>query len=178
MFVSQITWWVPHVFVWRSPKRSKMSSSAYNVPHTKYMWTSTWPGLAGFGVLPADGVHARPPYSTCRPGHLPRGSVPPGVPDEAVLLSKAPGGPHIFYMADELILERFGLRHTNTWGIHHVIWLTNICIFFKIARAEVSGYERGTDGEWMGGLMYLAGAPFREKGNGRGTDTCIWLRAC
>ena len=26
MFVSQITWWVPHVFVWRSPKRSKMSS--------------------------------------------------------------------------------------------------------------------------------------------------------
>ena len=27
-FVSQITWWVPHVFVWRSPKRSKMSSSA------------------------------------------------------------------------------------------------------------------------------------------------------
>ena len=25
-FVSQITWWVPHVFVWRSPKRSKMSS--------------------------------------------------------------------------------------------------------------------------------------------------------
>ena len=62
------------------------------------MWTSTWPGLAGFGVLPADGVHARPPYSTCRPGHLPRGSVPPGVPDEAVLLSPAPGGsPYILY---------------------------------------------------------------------------------
>ena len=98
MFVSQITWWVPHVFVWRSPKRSKMSSSAYNVPHTKYMWTSTWPGLAGFGVLSADSVHARPPYSTCRPGHLPRGSVPPGVPDEAVLLSPAPGGsPYILY---------------------------------------------------------------------------------
>ena len=98
MFVSQITWWMPHVFVWRSPKRSKMSASAYNVPHTKYMWTSTWPGLAGFGVLSADSVHARPPYSTCRPGHLPRGSVPPGVPDETVLLSKAPGGsPYILY---------------------------------------------------------------------------------
>ena len=80
------------------PGASKMSSSAYNVPHTKYMWTSTWPGLAGFGVLSADSVHARPPYSTCRPGHLPRGSVPPGVPDEAVLLSKAPGGsPYILY---------------------------------------------------------------------------------
>ena len=97
-FVSQITWWVPHVFVWRSPKRSKMSSHRIYVPHTKYMWTSTWPGLAGFGVLSADSVHARPPYSTCRPGHLPRGSVPPGVPDEAVLLSKAPGGsPYILY---------------------------------------------------------------------------------
>ena len=132
-FVSQITWWMPHVFVWRSPKRSKMSSSAYNVPHTKYMWTSTWPGLAGFGILSADSVHARPPYSTCRPGHLPRGSVPPGVPDETVLLSKAPGGSP-YYMADELILERFGLRHTNTWGTHHVIWLTNECIFPKVDR--------------------------------------------
>ena len=40
------------------PERSNMSSSAYNVPHTKYMWTSTWPGLAGFGVLSADSVHA------------------------------------------------------------------------------------------------------------------------
>ena len=38
------------------------------------------------------------------------------------------------YTADELILERFGLRHTNTWGIHHVIWLTNICIFPKVDR--------------------------------------------
>ena len=45
-------------------------------------------------------------------------------------------------------------------------------------RTKVSGYERGTDGERTGGLMYLAGDPFREKGNGRGTDTCIWLRAC
>ena len=42
------------------------------------------------------------------------------------------------YTADELILERFGLRHTNTWGTHHVIWLTNICIFFKIARGGKS----------------------------------------
>ena len=41
-------------------------------------------------------------------------------------------------MADELILERFGLRHTNTWGTHHVIWLTNECIFFKIARGGKS----------------------------------------
>ena len=38
------------------------------------------------------------------------------------------------YTADELILERFGLRHTNTWGIHHVIWLTNECIFPKVDR--------------------------------------------
>ena len=38
------------------------------------------------------------------------------------------------YTADELILERFGLRHTNTWGIHHVIWLTNECIFSKVDR--------------------------------------------
>ena len=38
------------------------------------------------------------------------------------------------YTADELILERFGLRHTNTWGTHHVIWLTNICIFPKVDR--------------------------------------------
>ena len=36
--------------------------------------------------------------------------------------------------ADALILERFGLRHTNTWGIHHVIWLTNECIFPKVDR--------------------------------------------
>ena len=56
------------------------------------------------------------------------------------------------YTADELILERFGLRHTNTWGIHHVIWLTNECIFFKIARGGKSTLllvgERlfGTDG--------------------------------
>ena len=42
------------------------------------------------------------------------------------------------YTADELILERFGLRHTNTWGIHHVIWLTNECTFFKIARGGKS----------------------------------------
>ena len=40
--------------------------------------------------------------------------------------------------ADELILERFGLRHTNTWGTHHVIWLTNICTFLKIARGGKS----------------------------------------
>ena len=38
------------------------------------------------------------------------------------------------YTADELILERFGLRHTNTWGTHHVIWLTNECIFPKVDR--------------------------------------------
>ena len=55
------------------------------------------------------------------------------------------GGPHVFrmgyvYTADELIfiLERFGLRHTNTWGTHHVIWLTNECTFFKIARGGKS----------------------------------------
>ena len=106
MFVSQITWWVPHVFVWRSPKRSKMSSSAVYVPHTKYMWTSTWPGLAGFGVLSADSVHARPPYSTCRPGHLPRGGLcGRGCPTKPYFSRRPRGGPHIFYMADELILE-------------------------------------------------------------------------
>ena len=112
------------------------------VPHTKYMWTSTWPGLAGFGVLSADSVHARPPYSTCRPGHLPRGSVPPGCPTKPYFSRRRRGGPHIFYMVDELILERFGLRHTNTWGIHHVIWLTNECTFFKIARGGKSTFIR------------------------------------
>ena len=96
------------------------------------MWTSTWPGLAGFGVLPADSVHARPPYSTCRPGHLPRGSVPPGVPDEAVLLSPAPGGsPYILYGSPN---ERpqFGpppepqIRQ-DLYGY----WLRKIGVFFK-----------------------------------------------
>ena len=65
--------------------------------------------MAGAGWVrgPLGRQRARPasiPYSTltltltCRPGHLPRGSVPPGVPDEAVLLSKAPGGsPYILY---------------------------------------------------------------------------------
>ena len=57
-----------------------------------------------------------------------------GCPTKPYFSRRPRGGPHIFYMADELILERFGLRHTNTWGIHHVIWLTNICIFPKVDR--------------------------------------------
>ena len=61
-----------------------------------------------------------------------------GCPTKPYFSRRPRGGPHIFYMADELILERFGLRHTNTWGTHHVIWLTNICIFFKIARGGKS----------------------------------------
>ena len=61
-----------------------------------------------------------------------------GCPTKPYFSRRPRGGPHIFYMADELILERFGLRHTNTWGTHHVIWLINICIFFKIARGGKS----------------------------------------
>ena len=57
-----------------------------------------------------------------------------GCPTKPYFSRRPRGGPHIFYMADELILERFGLRHTNTWGTHHVIWLTNECTFPKVDR--------------------------------------------
>ena len=61
------------------------------------------------------------------------------------------------YTADELILERFGLRHTNTWGTHHVIWLTNECIFPKVDRwGRIYFVQRGSDDVTRGLELYIS----------------------
>ena len=160
---------MPHVFVWRSPKRSKMSSSAVYVPHTKYMWRSTWPGWLGSGssrpTACTPGLHTQ----HAAPGTSRGGLCRRGCPTKPYFSRRPRGGPHIFYMADELILERFGLRHTNTWGTHHVIWLTNECIFFKIARGGKSTLK--SDGRWGDGRWAFL-APFEVWGE---TDPILFF---
>ena len=144
MFVSQITWWVPHVFVWRSPKRSKMSSSAYTYPIRNTCGPPHGRGWLGSGssrpTACTPGLHTQHAAPATSRGGLCRR----GCPTKPYFSRRPRGGPHIFYMADELILERFGLRHTNTWGTHHVIWLTNECIFSKVDKWGRIYFDTGT----------------------------------
>ena len=134
LFVSQITWWVTHVFVWRRPKPSKRSSSAdlrtpYEIHVDLHMAGAGWVrGPRPTACTP--GLHTQ----HAAPGTSRGGLCRRGCPTKPYFSRRPRGGPHIFYMADELILERFGLRHTNTWGTHHVIWLTNECTFPKVDR--------------------------------------------
>ena len=98
-FVSQITWWVPHVFVWRSPKRSKMSSHRIYVPHTKYIHVDLHMAGAGWVRGPPGRRRARPASILNMPPRAPPAGVcaAGGARRSRTSLAGPGGVPYILY---------------------------------------------------------------------------------